>query len=43
MGSVVIDIEDYGSQGGARLKAMVDTGFYRDMIPPRPKGRGFQL
>jgi hypothetical protein len=36
MGSVVIDIEDYGSQDGARLKAMVDTGFYRDMTPSPP-------
>ena len=31
-GSVVVDVELHGPGGGVKLRALVDTGFYGDII-----------
>ncbi|MGC8988365.1 hypothetical protein [Infirmifilum sp.] len=44
MGSIVVDVEVYGPRGGARLRALVDTGFYGDIIttPEKVQGLGIE-
>ena len=45
MGSVVVDVEVYGPLGGVRLRALVDTGFYGDIItvPEKVGGLGIEF
>ena len=44
-GSVVVDLELHGPGGGVKLRALVDTGFYGDLIttPDKVQGLGIEF
>ncbi|MCC6062333.1 MAG: hypothetical protein LM581_05145 [Desulfurococcales archaeon] len=44
-GSVVVDVELHGPGGGVKLRALVDTGFYGDIIttPDKVQGLGIEF
>jgi len=45
VGSVVVDVEIHGPRGNVKLKALIDTGFYEDVItvPERVRGLGIEF
>ncbi|MEM4970264.1 MAG: hypothetical protein QXE01_03320 [Sulfolobales archaeon] len=45
VGSVVVDVEVRGPRGGVRLRSLVDTGFYGDIItaPEKVEGLGIEF
>jgi clan AA aspartic protease len=45
VGSVVVDVEVRGPRGSVKLKALVDTGFYGDVItvPDKVQGLGMEF
>ncbi len=45
MGSVIVDVEIHGPGGGVRLRALVDTGFYGDIIttPEKVQNLGIEF
>lgn len=45
MGFVIVDVEVRGPRGGVKLKALVDTGFYGDVItvPERVQELGMEF
>jgi len=44
-GTVVVDVELHGPGGGVKLRALVDTGFYGDIIttPDKVQGLGIEF
>ncbi len=45
MRSVAVDVELHGPGGGVKLRALVDTGFYGDIIttPDKVQGLGIEF
>ncbi len=43
VGSVVVDVEVRGPGGGVGLRALVDTGFYGDIITTPEKAQGLGM
>jgi len=42
-GSVVVDVELHRPGGGVKLRALVDTGFYGDIITTPDKVQGLSI